>query len=260
MTTHAAPDAALLSAVDLARTALAGTAEPADIGDHLAAFNDAEVAGDLVVTHTFVCRRPGYVGWHWSVTLTRAPGENTEITIDEVVLLPGADAIVAPAWLPYKDRVRPGDLGPGDLLLVEDDDARLVPTWSAGDDEALTEASDEVQQVVNELYADKPRTLSIEGRAGAASRWYASDRGPESALAKAVPEQCGSCGFLVRLAGPLAETFGVCANAHANDDGSVVTFNHGCGAHSEVKLARKQRPQPLADPVVDTMNVDLEQF
>jgi hypothetical protein len=60
----------------------------------------------------------------------------------------------------------------------------------------------------------------------------------------------------VRLAGPLAETFGVCANGDANDDGRVVSFDHGCGAHSEVQLAKKHEPQPLPDHVFDTLTDD----
>ena len=68
--------------------------------------------------------------------------------------------------------------------------------------------------------------------------------------------QCGSCGFLVRLSGPLSRLFGVCANAYANDDGRVVSFDHGCGAHSEARLSRKNLPQPLPEPVLDTLTWD----
>ena len=57
----------------------------------------------------------------------------------------------------------------------------------------------------------------------AAERWYAGDGGPEAPLAKSAPDTCWSCGFLVRLNGSLSETFGVCANGNANDDGKVVT-------------------------------------
>jgi hypothetical protein len=60
----------------------------------------------------------------------------------------------------------------------------------------------------------------------------------------------------VRLAGHLAPYFGVCATGDANDDGMVVSMNHGCGAHSEVRLAKKQAPQPLPDPVWDTLTPD----
>ena len=76
-------------------------------------------------------------------------------------------------------------------------------------------------------------------------------------LAIAIP----TCGFLVRLAGPLSSMFGVCANAQANDDGRVVSWDHGCGAHSEAQLSKKSQPQPLPDPVLDTLSWDeLEKF
>ena len=66
-------------------------------------------------------------GWQWAVTVARASRQR-QVTVDEVVLMPGDEAIVAPAWVPYKERVQPGDLSPGDLLPVDDDDPRLVPT------------------------------------------------------------------------------------------------------------------------------------
>ena len=78
----------------------------------------------------------------------------------------------------------------------------------------------------------------------AAERWYAGDGGPEAPLAKSAPDSCWSCGFLVRLAGPLADTFGVCANGNANDDGKVV--------YLQPRLRRPLRgqagPQAAADP------------
>ena len=77
--------------------------------------------------------RPGYAGWRWSVTVTRASRQKT-VTVCEVVLIPGDEAIVAPEWVPYRERIKPGDLSPGDLLPVADDDPRLVPTYSFGDD------------------------------------------------------------------------------------------------------------------------------
>ncbi len=100
------------------------------------------------------------------------------------------------------------------------------------------------------------RTLSLEGRELAAQRWYDGDGGPESPLARSAPDSCTTCGFLVRIAGPLSEMFGVCANGDANDDGRVVSFDHGCGAHSEVRLAKKHEPLPLPEPVFDTLTSD----
>ncbi|NYG54889.1 DUF3027 domain-containing protein [Nocardioides perillae] len=247
------PDAATVQAVDAARAALLEQAPAADVGEHLGHV----VEDDRVVTHHFACTAAGYRGWRWSVTVARAPRQR-HVTVDEVVLVPGEEAITAPAWVPYAERLQPGDLSPGDLLPVADDDPRLVPTFSYGDDPLDADDRAQVRQVAAELYLGRPRTLSREGRDLAAERWHAGDGGPESPLAKAAPAPCTTCGFLVRLAGPLSELFGVCANGNANDDGRVVSFDHGCGAHSEVTLSRQHQPQPLPEPVWDTLTDDLE--
>ncbi|MGH3336509.1 MAG: DUF3027 domain-containing protein, partial [Nocardioides sp.] len=197
----------------------------------------------------------GYAGWRWSVTVARASRQKT-VTIDEIVLMPGDGALVAPEWVPYKERIRPGDLSPGDLLPVEDDDPRLVPTYSFGDDPLSPDDRAQVKAVAAELGLGRVRTLSLEGRELAAQRWYDGDAGPGSPLAEAAPATCSSCGFLLRIAGPLSEMFGVCANGNANDDGRAVSLDHGCGAHSEVQLARKHEPQPLPDHVLDTVAID----
>lgn len=255
-TTRPKPDAATVAAVDLAREALVQEAGAADVGDHLGHL----VEGDRVVTHLFACERPGYVGWRWSVTLARAL-RHKHVTVDEIVLIPGSEAIVAPTWVPYRERIKPGDLSPGDLLPVDDDDARLVPTYSFGDDPLDADDKAQVRQVAQELGLGRVRTLSPEGRELAAQRWYDGDGGPDAPLARSAPDHCATCGFLLRVAGPLSELFGVCANGDANDDGRIVSFDHGCGAHSEVRLAKRHEPQPLPEPVVDTINPDdLEVF
>ncbi len=240
-------------AVDAARAALLESVDVVDIGEHLGAVAEAE----RVVTHHFACTRAGYRGWRWAVTVVRASRQKT-VTVDEIVLLPGDEAIVAPAWVPWRERIQPGDLGPGDLLPTEDDDPRLVPGYTAGDE---TVDADAVKAVSDELGLGRPRVLSLEGRELAAQRWYDGSHGPDAPIAASAPASCGSCGFLVRLAGPLSQVFGVCANAFANDDGRVVSFDHGCGAHSEAQLSKKNLPQPLPDPVLDTLSwEDLETF
>lgn len=248
---QAAPDAVLAAALDVARQAAHELADAADVGDHLGVVAESE----LVATHLFGCQRAGYAGWHWSVTITRAP-DASDVTVNEAVLLPGDGAVVAPSWVPYKERLQPGDLSPGDLLPVEDEDPRLVPTYSFGDDALDPDAKAQVRQVAQDLGLGRSRTLSTEGLDMAAERWWAGAGGPESPLAVSAPHSCWSCGFLVRISGHLADSFGVCANGNANDDGRVVTFDHGCGAHSEVKLARKQQPAPVPDHVFDTLTDD----
>lgn len=254
VTSRTKTDSALVDAVDAARAALATDVDPAAIGEYLG--HDTE--GERVLSHFFGCALPGYRGWRWSVTVARASRQKAA-TIDEIVLIPGPESITAPAWVPYRDRIQPGDMSAGDLLPVEDDDPRLVPTYLVGDDaiDPLSQQDEaQIRQVADDLGLGRVRTLSVEGLDQAAERWNAGDGGPEHALAQAAPASCYSCGFLVRLAGSLSDTFGVCANANANDDGRVVAFGHGCGAHSEVQLSKKQQPVPLPDHVVDTVATD----
>jgi hypothetical protein len=245
------PDSVGVGAVDAAREALLELVDAADVGDTLGYVAEAE----RVTTHLFACTRPGYRGWRWAVTVARAPRMKV-VTVDEVVLLPGDDAITAPPWLPYRDRIQPGDLSPGDLLPTEEDDTRLVPGYLSGDPGDDIVDQDSVREVVYELGLNRLRVLSLEGRDLAAERWHEGSHGPTSPLALAAPASCETCGFLVRLAGPLSQAFGVCANAQANDDGRVVSWDHGCGAHSEAQLSAKSQPQPLPDPVHDTLGYD----
>lgn len=249
-------DATAAAAIDEARAALVEEVPVTEVGEHLGTVSE----GHRVVTHRFACERPGYTGWYWAVTMARASRQR-RVTVDEVVLLPGEGAITAPEWVPYRDRIQPGDLSPGDLLPVSDEDPRLVPTYSFGDDPLDPDEKAQIRTVAKDLGLGRVRTLSPEGRAQAAERWLAADAGPDAPLARSAPDSCHSCGFLVRLAGPLADTFGVCANGDANDDGKVVAFDHGCGAHSEVRLAKKHRSRPLPDHVVDTLSTEeLELF
>ena len=115
----------LAAAVELARAAAARSAATV-VGEHLGVHAD----GERVVTHAFAATLPGYTGWFWAVTLARVPRGKTA-TVDEVVLLPGADALLAPAWVPWQERLQPGDLSPGDLLPTAPDDPRLVPAYVA---------------------------------------------------------------------------------------------------------------------------------
>jgi len=229
------PDLAAAEAVDLARAAAVAVAGPERVGEHLG----VQAESDRVVTHLFDCLDPAYVGWQWAVTVARAPRSKT-ITVDETVLLPGPGALLAPPWVPWHDRLRPGDLGVGDLLPAPPDDERLVPLVTLEGDDAVADwyyedAGDEQGPAEPaELPAPgRSRVLSAIGRESASARWYSSEHGPRTPLAHAAPAQCVSCGFFVPLCGELGRLFGVCANAYAPDDGRVVSADHGCGAHSE---------------------------
>ncbi|WP_030595712.1 DUF3027 domain-containing protein [Streptomyces fulvoviolaceus] len=264
-------------AVDLARTAAEEAAAPGVVGEHAGLVSE----GDRVVTHFFECKELGYRGWRWAVTVARASRAKL-VTLDEVVLLPGSDALLAPEWVPWSERLRPGDMGPGDLLPTDAEDLRLEPGYS-GEDEPppnapvseemaeLVEAEDaevtagppstlpvvplrgSIAAVAEELGMRRSRVLSRYGLHVAADRWEES-YGSQTPMAQAAPATCVSCGFLVALGGSLGQAFGLCANEFAPADGRVVSLSYGCGGHSEAAVMPKP-PRP-APPVIDETRVD----
>lgn len=222
----AAPDVVLADAVELAREA--AVAAGADtVGEHLG----VRAEGERIVTHAFAATLPGYVGWYWAVTTARA-SRSREATVDEVVLLPGEDALLAPTWVPWSDRVQAGDLSPGDLLPPHADDIRLVPAYTLSGDDEVDGA---VRAVAYELGVGRELVMSRDGRELAAERWYVGEYGPDNPMAKQAPAHCGTCGFFLSLAGSLSAGFGVCGNEVTDTDGRVVSVEFGCGAHSGTK-------------------------
>ncbi|HSP37362.1 MAG TPA: DUF3027 domain-containing protein [Frankiaceae bacterium] len=235
-------DAVCAAAVDTAREAAvheAGTA--ADVGDHLGVLAE----GERLVVHRFVCRTTAYRGWYWAVSVARA-SRARNVTVDEVVLLPGEEALVAPAWVPWSERLQPGDLGVGDLLPTAADDERLA--LRNADVDAFSDDT-----LFLELGLGRSRVLSAIGRDTTATRWIEGEPGPTARIAKAAPARCETCGFHVKLVGALGRLFGACCNEYAPDDGQIVSVDHGCGAHSEALVLPSAHPQPI---VLDDSQVE----
>jgi hypothetical protein len=244
-------DKACAEAIELARAAAVEMAGSSGVGDYLGCDADDE----RLAAHAFASLNPAYVGWNWSVTVVRA-SRSKVVTVDEVCLLPGSAALLAPPWVPYADRLLPGDLGPGDLLPVAPDDDRLEPGYTGGFEarSADSEAALEVREVAWELGLGRPRVLSLIGMDDAADRWVNGPGGPHVPLAEAAPGHCANCGFVLRLGGLLGQAFGVCANESSPSDGLVVTFDHGCGAHSEAAAVLSL--SAMTAPVVDEVGYD----
>ena len=238
---QAAKDKTLTSpaAIELARHALEEVTDPITVGEYVAAAPDAE----RLVTHLFDCTLSGYRGWRWAVTLSRVPRGRTA-TVCEVELLPGEEALLAPAWVPWAERLEPGDITRSDRLPRKETDERLEPGWEATGEDADAVALDE-------LDLGRPRVLSAQGVASAAERWYGGDHGPEAEGVRKAHATCSTCGFFVPMAGALRAIFGVCANEWAADDGSVVSLDHGCGAHSETDLPDQGPEWPINPSRVD---------
>ncbi|MGC5628293.1 DUF3027 domain-containing protein [Georgenia sp. Z1344] len=227
-------DQVLSGAVEVARSA----AEDVAIGGHVGDHTGFELHADRVGTHYFASQVPGYQGWRWAVTVARVPRGRTP-SVSEVELVPGDGALLAPAWVPWADRLRPGDLGTNDVLPYVAEDDRLVQGY-----EFTGEEDDAERQVAEDLGLARARVLSPRGRAEAMQRWYEGAAGPDAPVAKNAAGPCSSCGFFMQLAGTARTMFGVCANEWSPDDGRVVALDHGCGAHSET---RAPEPAPLWD-------------
>ncbi|MEI6812139.1 MAG: DUF3027 domain-containing protein [Actinomycetes bacterium] len=222
------PKVQTFDALDLARSAvLEDAGDPKLVGEYVSVDFDDE---GRIASYLFEALLPAYKGWRWVVTIAKTDATSAP-TVCDVVVLPGPDSLLAPAWIPYVDRLQPGDVGVGDVVPSSIDDARLVPGIAAlPADEDL-----DVTQIWD-LGLGRARVMSIEGRDQASKRWYTGDRGPESAMAKAAPKPCASCGFFIPISGSLRAAFGACANAISPEDGRVVSVDHGCGAHSEATL------------------------
>jgi len=223
----------LMGAVDQARAAIIEFSGEGVVGDYLGASFDDPAS----ITHRFLAAMSGYHGWQWAVVLATYPGAD-HTTVSEVVLVPGPDALLAPQWVPWNERVQPGDLSPGDLLAPPADDPRLVPGYLASGDPELDELAAEVG-------FGRKQVLSDWGRTEAAQRWQDGDFGPNAAMARATRRTCRGCGFFVPLSGSLGLVFGVCAN-ELSADGRVVSAEYGCGAHSDTPP-----PEPIGSPAFE---------
>ncbi|MGC0270142.1 DUF3027 domain-containing protein [Glutamicibacter soli] len=95
-------DTLLAEAVDTARLSLAEIAGESEIGEHLG----VTAEGERLVTHRFISHKKGYQGWTWFATLARVPrAKAKDLTVCEVGIIAGEDSLLAPAWVPWADRL-----------------------------------------------------------------------------------------------------------------------------------------------------------
>lgn len=207
----------LLSArgAEAAREAVVEVAGPGGVGHHLGAV----ATSPETAVHRFACLERGYRDWEWIAVIACPPGAEY-VTVNEVALHAGDKALSAPAWVPYEDRVRPGDLRPGDQLPLKTDDPRVIDEDDLADDDGVRRNT------------GSERILSHHGWDAAVRRWTAGETGPESEFARLAEHTCSSCAFWLPLQRRRRSAVGVCANEYSVD-GRVVASDYGCGAHSD---------------------------
>jgi hypothetical protein len=230
-----------------------------EIGEFIGAYSYApNLAGLYFQSHVL-----GYRDWLWVSVLTLGK-DLAQPAVLEVFMTPDQSALLPHPWLDWSLRLKPDDANNHDVLPYRADDPNLTDGLDFADlAEEITAAtpsksdqksgrSDQsadrpadfditeklsLLQEITQLYAlSRERLLSPDGREQAAERWYASDQGPNGPSAQSSPLPCSTCGFFVPILGALGQAFGICANNWSQDDGKVVSYDHGCGSHSESRI------------------------
>lgn len=102
---------------DLALAALREITPDVTIGD----LATSAVDDEGVLSLQFRNRMDGYPGWLWTVSLAQVP--DSAPTVLEVELLPGDDALVAPDWVPWADRLAEYNAAQAALAAGGEDDS-----------------------------------------------------------------------------------------------------------------------------------------
>lgn len=129
-------DETLLAAVDLARAALLEITPADTIGEPVGHI----VEGEHVVSLLFDCTMSGYPGWHWTVSLSRVD-DDSEPSVLETELMPGGEALLAPEWVPWSDRL--ADYRTAQELAAAEAEASAIDALDALD--AFDVESDELE-------------------------------------------------------------------------------------------------------------------
>lgn len=178
-------------------------------------------------------------------------------SVAELSILPGEDALLAPDWVPWSDRLQPSDVNPSDRMPYNPNDPLLVANVDPRLDQGYeTVGVDEDAIAAWEFGLGRARIMSEKARSQAYRRWYRSDAGRGT-------KQHEMLRLLVRHAATsyiwvgARQLFGVCANEWSAFDGRVVSMDHGCGSHSETDVLQRERLWEQASPVIDDVDIEV---
>lgn len=104
--------------------------ETSENPDYVGEFVTSIELDDNVTDFRFECKKPGYEGWQWSITLYHDI-EAERWTVNESTLAPTENSLLPPKWIPWKDRLKPSDLSVMDSIGTEEDDSRLEDGFRA---------------------------------------------------------------------------------------------------------------------------------
>ena len=135
-----------------ARKAAVHFANSHSVGEFISVIDE----GDNVSTYLFESKLKGYVGWAFSVSIF-SDGDDTSIS--EVNLMPGENALLAPNWVPWSERL--ADYKALQAELEAQAAAEAAEASEAEEDSA--EVDEEVVETEHEAEESAPATLVDEG-------------------------------------------------------------------------------------------------
>lgn len=242
------------TSVEIARRAAEQTADegPGAVGDFLR----REDLGGGVYDFRFDSGLKGYEHWEWAVTLFHDT-DLEEWTVNEAALLPTKRSLVAPQWVPFRDRLPgQGDDDEDDGLEPGLDEAEGGQQRRDRDGRLLDDAdSDEdIAEAINRFYLTRRLVPSPKGLQDTAQRW---DDGRSRLRRHHDGGEAVTDAFVIPLEGFLGRMYGVCTNKHCRYDGKVVPLDHTCADPDEYEDDLYKDLWPENDPLVDSEHIDV---
>lgn len=148
-------DTILAEAADAARLSLAQIAGENEIGEHLG----VTAEGERLVTHRFVSLKKGYQGWTWFATLARVPrAKAKDLSVCEVGIIAGEGSLLAPAWVPWAERLAKEEIEAAAEAETEESSAVEKTEVSSEPAEAAEPSADPVESPAVEPAAEEAET------------------------------------------------------------------------------------------------------
>jgi hypothetical protein len=131
-----------------AEVAAKAAALPKELGPFIESVEDIEG----VTSYFWAANQPGYVGWRWAVTVAQLD-PTSEPTLCEVALIAGEDALAAPKWVPWSERLADYQALQAELekqAALDAEEAALKETDEETEEEAEEETEEEAEEEAEE--------------------------------------------------------------------------------------------------------------
>jgi hypothetical protein len=123
-------------------------AKAAALPKELGAFIESVEDGEGVTSYFWAANQPGYVGWRWAVTVAQLD-PTSEPTLCEVALIAGEDALAAPKWVPWSERLADYQALQAELekqAALDAEEAALKESDEDSEEEAEEESEEESEE------------------------------------------------------------------------------------------------------------------